>query len=185
MEREQTENLKYNFSVKMAGEADLKYVPEISGWTNSAGTMIALSEEKLAELFLNDNSAIVTNSLGQIVSHAAITCEYLDDFLEFGGLVTGKDFQNHGAATLVTKFLLCKKSKENPGKTIFALANNISSKILIKLNAPEMLTTEVCEQAWDLCKECPKYMKPKSGEIFECCDTPYNLTEVCKGGDKK
>lgn len=184
MEREQTENLKFKFSAKMAGIEDLKFIPEISEWTNS-GTMLFLSEEKLTELFLSNNSAIITNQLGEIVSHVAITFTYSDESLEVGGLVTGKEFQNHGAATLVTEFLLDKKSKENPGKIIFALANEISSKIFQKLNAPKMLITEVCKEAWVECPKCTKYKKPKEGEIFKCCDTPYNLTNVCKGGDKK
>lgn len=184
MEREQTENLKFKFSAKMAGVTDLKYIPEISEWTNS-GTMLSITEEKLTELFIQNRSAIVVNALEDIVSHAAITLIYPDTSLEFGGLVTGKEFQNHGAATLVTEFLLDKKSKENPGKIIFALANEISTKIFQKLNAPKMLTTEVCKEAWVECPKCPKYKKPKEGEIFKCCDTPYNLTNVCKGGDKK
>ena len=68
---------------------------------------------------------------------------------------------------------------------IFALANSISEKIFKNLGATVMSTNKVCDAVWDECKTCPKYKMPQDGEIFKCCDTPYNLTNVCKGGDKK
>lgn len=183
MEKEnQNENLKFTFTAKIAGVEDLKFVPEISEWTKNAGTMLPIPEEKLTELFLSGHSVIVVNQLEEIVSHAAITFIYEDGSLEFGGLVTGDNFQGKGAGTLATKFLLEEISQLYPGSTIFALANNISEKIFKNLGASILPTNKVCEAVWDECKNCPKYKMPKQGEIFNCCDTAYDLTEL-KGGD--
>lgn len=176
MKEKETQNPQ--FKVRMAGVGDLKYAPEISSWTKKAGSMLPKTAGEITELFLNGRSAIVVNNYGQIVSHAAISFIYEDGSMEFGGLVTGESFQGKGAGTLVTKFLLNEMSRWYPGSTIFALANDISEKIFKNLGASVMPTDKVCDAVWNECKTCPKYKIPEKGEIFNCCDTPYDLTNI-------
>ncbi|HUD44470.1 MAG TPA: GNAT family N-acetyltransferase [Patescibacteria group bacterium] len=176
MEREkQLENPEFIFSVRMAGLSDINYIPEISEWTKNAGTMLPKTTEELLELFMRNRSAIVTNALGEIVSHAAATFIYDEDgAIEFGALVTGEKFKGRGAATLATKFLLRVLKNEYPGQTIFALANNMSEGIFKKLGAPIMSTGEVGDGVWVYCEtSCPRF--PGKGK---CCDTPYKLTDI-------
>lgn len=179
IEREITvENPKFDFSVKMAGVADLAYAPVISSWTQEAGTMLPKTPEQIAELFLQNRSAIVVNAMGDVVSHAAAAFIYTDGSVEFGALVTGDDFQGKGAATMATEFLLGVLGDRYPNKTIFALANPISAKLFQKIGAGVMDYPLVADEVWKNCALCPNNPSPNTNVFIGCCDTPYDLTDI-------
>jgi hypothetical protein len=169
MEREITiENQKYVFSAKMAGMADLNYAPVISSWTQEAKTMLPKTPEEIAELFLQERSAIAVNALGEVVSHAAASFVYPDGSIEFGALVTGGEFKGKGS-----KF---------PDYKIFALANPVSAKLFEKIGGVVINYSDVTPEVWNYCKDCPKNpTPPKESETYiftSCCDIPYDLTDV-------
>jgi N-acetylglutamate synthase-like GNAT family acetyltransferase len=183
IEREITiEDPKFQFATRMASVVDLAYAPVISAWTKDAGTMLPKSPEELAELFLQDRSAIVVNALGEVVSHAAASFIYPDGSIEFGALVTGEEYKGKGAATLVSTYLLGNLGEKYPGKQIFALANPVSAKLFEKLGGVVVEYSAVTNEVWQYCEDCPNNPNlPEDGEEYVfigCCDTPYDLTDV-------
>lgn len=176
------EELKLSFTAKMAGLGDLKYAPIISQWTKEAGTMLPKGTEEIIELMQKGQSAIVVNALGEVVSHIAAAFVYSNGFVEVGALATGSEFQGHGAGTMVTNFLLEALSEKYPGKTLFALANSVSAKIFGKIGGSIIPCSALSDEVWEYCKTCPnnpnKGKKPEEITVFECCDTPYDLTSL-------
>lgn len=173
------EELKYSFTPRIAGLADIKYAPTISEWTEKAGTMLPKTPEQIIELMQQGRSVIVVNGCAEVVSHAAASFIYQDGSIELGGLCTGEEFQGHGAATIATNYLIEVLQEQYPDKTIFALANPKSAKLFEKIGAERITCAHLSDEVWENCLTCPNNPnKVQEFTVFECCDTPYELTNI-------
>lgn len=157
---------------------DLAMAKVVADWTKKYGNMLPKSVDEILSFFKEGNSILITNQEGVLVSHAAITFAYRGNWKEVGGLATNEDFRRMGAASVAVKELIKLALKRDPTSSLFALANSLSAELFEKLGAEKMLSTQLPSEVWDPCKTCPNYKMPKEGEIFQCCDTPYNLTNI-------
>lgn len=157
---------------------DEKYASQISAWTKESGTMLPKTLEDLMTLFKNNDSVLVFDDEGMLVSHAAITYTYPDGSVEIGCVITDKEKRKNGAATQAVKQILILANTKYPEKKKFALANEQSSVLFEKIGAIKIPTTHLCAEVWEPCQICPRKPKQELGKSFVCCDTPYDLTEL-------
>ncbi|WKZ25801.1 MAG: GNAT family N-acetyltransferase [bacterium] len=163
---------------RLATTNDEKYASQISGWTKESGTMLPKTVDDLMALFSNNDSVLVFDDEGALVSHAAITYTYSDGSVEIGCVITDREKRKNGAATQAVKQILVLADEKYPGNKKFALANEHSSALFEKIGAIKIPTTELSAEVWIPCKTCPRIPKQKSGQPFVCCDTPYDLTNI-------
>lgn len=165
---------------RVATQADKNYASEIAKWTADSGTMLPKPADEVLDLFSKNNSVVVLDENGELVSHAAIAFTYPDGSVEVGCVVTNPNKRRGGAATEAVKQVLNLAEEKYPGKVVFALANEQSSSLFKKIGATKMRTTELSKEVWIPCKNCPRMPEQKPGNAFECCDTPYNLAGISR-----
>lgn len=163
---------------RLATTKDEAYASQISDWTKESGTMLPKTVDDLMTLFNNNDSVLVFDDEGALVSHAAITYTYSDGSVEIGCVITDREKRKNGAATQAVKQILVLASEKYPGNNKFALANEQSATLFEKIGALKIPTTELSAEVWIPCKTCPRIPKQKTGQSFICCDTPYDLTHV-------
>lgn len=165
-------------SSRIATASDLEAASLISKWTIESGTMLPKSQEQLLDLFKNEDSVLVFDEEGNLVSHAAITFTYSDGSIEIGCVITDKEKRKNGAATRAVKQILHLANEKYPDQKKFALANEASSILFEKIGAVKIPTTDLSIEVWEPCETCPRKPKQVSGKPFVCCDTPYDLTKL-------
>lgn len=163
---------------RLATVDDVNYASQISDWTKESGTMLPKTIDDLMTLFNNNDSVLVFDDEGVLVSHAAITYTYSDGSVEIGCVITDREKRKNGAATQAVKQILVLADEKYPNNKKFALANEHSSALFQKIGAVKIPTTELSAEVWIPCKTCPRIPKQKSGQLFICCDTPYDLTNI-------
>lgn len=177
-EGQEAEPVPVFFSYVPNGE-DTDYAELVSEWTKGAGTMLPKSKDDILSFFDKQHSVLIFAQNGALVGHAAGTAQYSDGSVEVGSVYTHKDYRGQGVATAAVVELLKHLKAQYPDKTLFALANKMSAGLFEKLGARVMKTTELPGDVWGPCTDCP--MNPhleKTGVIFQCCDTPYDLTHI-------
>ena len=168
----------YDFNVYFPTGEDFGMAQVVADWTKKYGNMLPKSVDEILSFFKAGNSILITNQESVLVSHAAITFAYPGNWKEVGGLVTNEDFRRMGAASVAVKELIKLALRKDPTIRLFALANKVSAGVFEKLGAEKMLSTQLPSEVWDPCKTCPNYKTPKERVIFQCCDIPYNLTNI-------
>lgn len=163
---------------RLATQDDVNFASQISSWTKESGTMLPKTVNDLMTLFKNNDSVLVFDEMGALVSHAAITYTYSDGSVEIGCVITDREKRKNGAATQAVKQILILADEKYPGNKKFALANEHSAILFERIGAVKIATTELSAEVWIPCKDCPRIPKQKSGQPFVCCDTPYDLTNI-------
>lgn len=167
-----------DFSVYYPTRDDLEFAQVVSQWTINYGNMLPKTPEQVLEYFGDENSVLIMNTANILISHAAITAIYSDNSIEIGSVATNSNFQRMGAATIAVRQAIRLAKSKYPNGIVFALANKFSSKLFEKMGAPTMISTDVSQDVWTPCLKCPNFNPPLEGDIFQCCDTPYNLSNV-------
>jgi N-acetylglutamate synthase-like GNAT family acetyltransferase len=172
------EENKFGFKVYIPNEQDVEMASIVSGWTSEFGNMLPKTVDQVLGFFKSGDSILIINDQGMLVSHAAITSSYPNNWKEVGTVATNKEFRNMGAASMAVTEVIKLTLKKDGTSKLFALANQFSAKLFEKLGANTMLSTELPQEVWDPCKGCRLFKKPEGGIIFQCCDTPYKLTDI-------
>lgn len=157
---------------------DIKLAVKVSKWTKQYGHMLPKEPEEILDYFEKRDSVIITLPNGILVSHAAITQSYTDDWHEVGTVVTDEKHRRLKAGTEAVHEIIGAKHKKDPDAKLFALANTSSAPLFEKMGGVKMRSTELPQEVWKPCSDCPNFTLPKQGDIFKCCDTPYNLTRI-------
>jgi len=163
-----------DYKVYKPGEYDAVAAIKVSRWTRGAGTMLPKSPSEILDMFKKGDSVIIKNKTGALAAHGAATATYTDGAVEIGSIYTDMAQRGNGLGTLVTSAVIEGQHAKNPDSTLFALGNEMSSRMFRKMGATEMNPSELSSEVWEFCDSCPK--KPK--EVNMCCDTPYDLTKV-------
>lgn len=173
-----TKNIEpVRFTVVRPGPEQRDLAKIVSSWTSNAGNMLPKSPDEIQELFADRHSIVILHD-GDPMSHAAATFVYSSGSVEVGAVFTAEKYRNHGAATRAVKETISMLRAEYPGQTIFALANPLSAGLFEKIGGRKMKHDELSTEVWEPCATCPKKPLKKEGVIFQCCDTPYDLTNI-------
>lgn len=167
------------FAVVRPNPHDTRLAETVSGWTKG-GKMLPKEPGEIADLFAGGRSVVLFDAAdGKPVSHAAASILY-GTSVEVGAMCTAPDKQRMGGGTASVRELLRVLDAEHPDKTPFALANEASLPIFLRLGGkiiedPKQLDDKV----WEYClTECPVNKLKPAGTVFSCCDTPVDLTPV-------
>lgn len=174
------------YRVVVPGAEHTDFAKIVSDWTISAaskGLMLPKTPEQMLDLFGEGRSVIMLDDRGNPVSHAAATFMYSDGkVIEVGAVYTAEEKRGMGLSKQTVGALLRHLNERNPdADTIFALANRNSEPVFMSLGGTKMRTTELPEEVWLACKDCPNRPPEGSREEHVCCDTPINLTNFTKG----
>lgn len=165
------------YKAYMPGKYDAVAAIKVSRWTKNAGTMLPKTPHEVLDLFSKGNSILLKNEAGSLIGHAAATEVYTDGSVEIGSIYTDEKSRGKGAATIATKIVIEMQQKKNPETTLFALGNEMSGPMFKKMGGKEIPTNKLSQEIWEPCEKCPRRPEQKS-DIFMCCDTPYDLTNV-------
>jgi N-acetylglutamate synthase-like GNAT family acetyltransferase len=171
---------KQDFNVYYPTEKDTDMAFEVSNWTKKYGNMLPKTPDEILVFFRSKDSVVIINKEDLLVSHAALVATYPDNWRELGSVATNENFRNMGAASIAVKEAIKLGLDKDRTSKIFALANSKSSKLFEKLGAEKLLSTQLPNEVWKPCLKCPNYKPPKEGVIFQCCDTPYKLTNIIR-----
>jgi len=150
---------------------------QVSGWTETAGTMLPKSTKELEELISNQRSVLLFKRNFGFVGYAAITYLWPDWWAELGAVVVHPEYRGQGWGTIVVAALVGLANTNFADYKHFALCNKYSLGIFQKnggriITDPELLPKEV----WKECLKCPNFQAAKKeGKL--CCDTPVNMTQ--------
>lgn len=163
---------------------DAQAAETVSRWTQEAKTMLPKTTEEILGLFAQQNSVLVVNGQGELMCHAAATFTYGDGSIEIGGIYTAPQHRNKGLAIHAVGAVIAMMRERNPESNLFALANIMSKPMFLKMGGREMNSSELGAEVWEPCGTCPKNLA-SNGEnvIFQCCDTPVDLTNVKTDGE--
>ncbi len=168
------------FKVYQPDKYDAVAAIKVSRWTRAAGTMLPKSPQEVLDMFSKGDSILVKDPSGHLLGHAAATAQYLDGAVEIGSIYTDKKSRGKGVGTIATQVVLEMQQKKNPNATLFALGNEMSGPMFTKMGGEEVSTDKLSQEVWEPCATCPRKPEQK-GDVFMCCDTPYDLTNVVKG----
>lgn len=159
-------------------ERDVKLAAKISRWTKQYGHMLPKEPHEILDYFEQGNAVMIGLPNGILVSHAAITQSYPGNWHEIGTVVTDITHRRLRAGTEAVHEIIGAKHAKDPDAKLFALANSSSAPLFEKMGGKKMLSTELPQKVWKPCIDCPNFKLPKQGDIFVCCDTPYDLTGI-------
>lgn len=162
------------------GEEDMKWVPTVATWTQTAQEMIPKTHEEVELLFRAGRSVLIFDKSTQwAVGHVAFTFYYTDGKIELGSLCTDENTRGRGVATLAIQAALLLAGMMHPGASVFAMANQFSEKIFIsKLGGTEISCERVDPNVWNHCPTCPMNSGPRAGNAKPCVHTPVDLTHL-------
>ncbi len=167
-------------STRLATVNDRIYAQVVSDWT-ATGNMLRKDADVVFADF-NKGRAVLAFIGDELVGHSAITYlweEHGYRDCELGGVFTSPSHRGKGIATVAIQETILLAREILPDHRIVALANSASEPIFIRLGGRKMQTTEMDPEAWEPCKKsCNRYKAPRLGEVFVCCDTPYDLSQV-------
>jgi len=167
-----------SFKIEKPEKDNVLYATKISEWTTKAGTMLPKSPNEILSFFSSEHSIVVISGWKELLSHAAATYIYKDGSIELGAVYTSEKYRGKGAATKAIKGALDMLGEKYPEQKIFALANQYSAGLFEKIGARKMQTNELSDEVWEPCSDCPNKPAKQAGVIFQCCDTPYDLTDL-------
>lgn len=179
------EGLARAYTTVIPDATRVEWAKTISDWTIKAdangGDMLPRSPEDILGLFNKGHSMVLVGEDGKLLSHAGATFEYPDGSIEVGAVCTDGNEQQKGYATKTVEALLIHLKEMYPDRKLITLANEKSVPLFRKLGGTKMVTAELHNDVWLACKDCRR--KPpadSNGELFKCCDTPYNLTNFAE-----
>lgn len=170
-----------DYSIRIPDETDIALAEVVAQWTQGAKTMLPKTTEEMLQLFTQGHSVLIEDEEGKPLCHAAATFVYPDGTVEVGGIYTDPAERGKGLATHATLAAIAMIQERYPEQTIFALANIMSAPMFVKMGGRKMAPSELDAAIWEPCDTCPKNpTKNQENVIFQCCDVPYELTQVGK-----
>ena len=154
--------------------ANLKEAAQIiSAWTHQAGTMLPKSPEEVLS-FIKKKEAVVLENGGSIVGFGAVTFDWPSGWKELGAVVVEPGHREKGLGHQVVQALIGLAKIKYPSSKLFALCNNKSLKLFLDAGGEVISGSELPEEVFEECVNCPKYNDAKrSGKL--CCDTPVEI----------
>lgn len=165
-----------NFIGKVADSSRIEEAGLVARWTQEAGTMLPKTPNEVLELFSQGHSVLVYDrATRELVGHTGITFTYGDGTVEIGALVTRADRRRQGVAAFATQNAIELASTLYPAVIKFALANENSLHLYLRAGGKIMACSQLTDEVWQPCLNCPNLPKQEPGQPFKCCDTPVEL----------
>ena len=151
---------------------------EIAEWVAKeitlSGSMLPKSKGDIVEMFDDNRSVVLVDSVGKPVAHAGITFVYSEEkVVEVGGVVVDQSHRKKGLGKEIVQASIDLANLNYPGWKKIALCNEQSLPIYLSLGSTIMEINDIGiipQEAWEACVSCPHYAETKKrGKI--CCDT--------------
>lgn len=135
------------------------------------GIMLAVTADQLAKIASQGMLALAMDEHRQLIGTAAVTFEYPDGTLEFGGWAVSPNTQAKGVGKGLLQAILSRTN----GKRLVAFGNSNSAPIFEKYGATEIDQRQMHPDAFVMCQTCGCKHKEDLPEGKSCVDTIYDL----------
>lgn len=153
-----------DFTIEVANESHLKYVPEILSTIENAakdrGTGIAKRKPEYVESKIREGKAIIAMKDDEFVGFCYIECWGHGQFVANSGLIVKSEYRGHGLAKKIKKKAFQLSRVKFPCAKIFGLTTGLAvMKINTALGYVPVTFSELTDDAdfWKGCESCVNY----------------------------
>jgi len=155
-------------------EALLNLAATLINYFAEQGIMLAVTADQLAKIASQGMLALAVDEKETLIGTAAVTFEYPDGTLEFGGWAVSPNTQAKGVGKGLLQAILSRTN----GKRLVAFGNANSAPIFEKYGATEIDQRQMHPDAFVMCQTCGCKHKEDLPEGKSCVDTIYDLKPV-------